>query len=153
MRRSVIGVAAAAAIASLGGCSGADRPGTHATASAATTPSAAAPTPTGVVAVGVDEYAKDACNRVAKASRAAGELDPAEMLSIGQTAVKSSYIEVNVRGMLLVENTKRAIAAKGGKDEAFHREEMVAKAIQMTQVCEYASIIPRQDGDVHPVQL
>lgn len=150
MRRYVIGVAAAAAIASLGGCSGADRPETQATASAAVTPSASAPTPAGVVAVGVDDYAKDACNQVAKATRAGGELDPEEMLSIGQTAAKSSYSEVNIRGMILAENAKIVIAAKGG---AADREWMVTKAIQLTQVCEYVSIIPRQGGQVPPVKL
>ncbi|MGC5022209.1 hypothetical protein [Micromonospora sp. DT47] len=83
------------------------------------------------MAVGVDEYVKDACNRVAKASRAAGEPDPAAMLSIGQTAAKSSYIEVNIRGMLLVEHAQSTIAAKGGKDEAL-REEEIRKPMKVT---------------------
>ncbi|MET8199453.1 hypothetical protein [Micromonospora taraxaci] len=102
------------------------------------------------MAVGVDDYAKDACNQVAKATRAGGELDPEEMLSIGQTAAKSSYSEVNIRGMILAENAKIVIAAKGG---AADREWMVTKAIQLTQVCEYVSIIPRQGGQVPPVKL
>ncbi|MGB2571850.1 hypothetical protein ACPFP2_25860 [Micromonospora citrea] len=92
------------------------------------------------MAVSADDYAQDACIRVAKASRDAGEPDPALMLSIGQAAAKSSYIEVNVRGMVLLEYAQKTIAAKGRRDEASRKERMITAAIQMTAVCEYVGI-------------